>query len=78
MLGSKKLEIWRKNVKIERGYKNQTDCHESEPNPSKTRAMHEEDNPSFWDEFIKFYFFLDSSIHIRILKQVSKDLATGM
>jgi hypothetical protein len=26
-------------------------CHEIEPNPSKDRAMHEGDNPSFWDEF---------------------------
>jgi hypothetical protein len=33
-------------------------CHEIEPNPSKDRAMNEGDNPSFWDEFIKFSFFL--------------------
>jgi hypothetical protein len=33
-------------------------CHEIEPNPSKDRAMHEGDNPSFLDEFIKFTFFL--------------------
>ena len=27
--------------------KNQFLCHEIEPNPSKDRAMHEGDNPSF-------------------------------
>jgi hypothetical protein len=53
-------------------------CHEIEPNPLKDRAMPEGDNPSFCDEFVKFTFFLDSSIHIRILKQVSKYLATGL
>jgi hypothetical protein len=46
----------------------QTECHEIEPNLSKDRAMPEGENPSFWDEFTKFSFFLDSSIHIRILK----------
>jgi hypothetical protein len=40
--------------------------------------MHEGDNPSFWVEFIKFTFFLYSWIHIRILKQVPKYLATGL
>jgi hypothetical protein len=45
MLRSKKLEI-RKNVK-EQPDENQTECHEIEPNPSKDRAMHEGDNPSF-------------------------------
>jgi hypothetical protein len=35
-----------------------TECHEIEPNPSKDRALHEGDNLSFWDEFIKFTFFL--------------------
>jgi hypothetical protein len=33
--------------------------------------MPEGDNPSFWDEFEKIPF-LDSSIHIGILKQVPK------
>jgi hypothetical protein len=28
-------------------------CHKIEPNPSKERALHEGDNPSFWDEFLK-------------------------
>jgi hypothetical protein len=37
---------------------NQTECHEIEPNSSKDRAMPEEDNPSFLDEFTKFTFFL--------------------
>jgi hypothetical protein len=31
-------------------------CHEVEPNPSKDRAMHEGDNPSFCDEFINLLF----------------------
>jgi hypothetical protein len=33
-------------------------CHEIEPNLSKNRAVHEGDNPSFVDEFMKFTFFL--------------------
>jgi hypothetical protein len=39
---------------------NQTECHEIEPNPSKDRAtcLPEGYNPSFWDEYIKFTFFL--------------------
>jgi hypothetical protein len=37
---------------------NQTECHEIEPNPSKNRAMPEGYNPMFWEEFIKFTFFL--------------------
>jgi hypothetical protein len=40
--------------------------------------MHEGDNPSFWDEYMKFYFFLDRIIHIRIIKQVPKYLATRL
>jgi hypothetical protein len=45
MLRSKKLEI-RKKIK-ERSDKNETECHETEPIPSKDRAMHEGDNPLF-------------------------------
>jgi hypothetical protein len=41
-----------------RAEKNWILCHEIESNPSKDRAMHEGDNPSFWDEFIKFKLFL--------------------
>jgi hypothetical protein len=37
---------------------NQTECHYIELNPWKNRAMPEGDNPSFWDEFIKFTFVL--------------------
>jgi hypothetical protein len=49
----------------ERANKNQTDSHEIEPNPPKNKAMHEGDNPSFWDQLIKFlFFFLDTSIRI--------------
>jgi hypothetical protein len=31
-------------------------CHEIERNPWKERTMHEGDNPSLLDEFIKFTF----------------------
>jgi hypothetical protein len=31
--------------------------------------MHEGNNPSFWDELYKIYFFLDRIIHIRILSK---------
>jgi hypothetical protein len=58
-------------VKTVKEPKNQILCHEIEPNPSKDRAVHEGDNPSFRDEFIKFscffvfvFFFFDSFIHI--------------
>jgi hypothetical protein len=33
---------------------NQTEINEMEPNPSKDRAMHGEDNPLIWDIFFKF------------------------
>jgi hypothetical protein len=39
--------------------------------------MPEGDNPSLLDEFTNLLFF-DSSIHIRILKQVPKYLATEL
>jgi hypothetical protein len=39
-----------KNWKLYKSRKNQILCHEIEPNQSKDRAMHEGDNPSFWDE----------------------------
>jgi hypothetical protein len=32
-------------------------CQKIVPNPSKIRAIHEGDNPSFSDEFINFPFF---------------------
>jgi hypothetical protein len=60
MLRSKKLEIPGKKVwKLwkSRRMKTKIECHETEPKSSKDRAMHEGDNPSFWDEFIKFTFF---------------------
>jgi hypothetical protein len=51
--------------------KKQILCHEIEPNPSKDRAMHEGDNPSFLDEFIKFVFFLtELFIHKSRKKQI--------
>jgi hypothetical protein len=72
MFRSKKLEIQKKKkCKLKKpSDENQTECHEIEPNPLKDRSMPEGDNPSFRD-------FLDSSIHICILKQVPKYLATG-
>jgi hypothetical protein len=36
-----------KEKKYERADETQIECHEIEPNPSKDRAMHEGDNPSF-------------------------------
>jgi hypothetical protein len=45
MLRSKNWKSERK--KSERADKTQIECHEIEPNPSKDRAMHEEDNSSF-------------------------------
>jgi hypothetical protein len=77
MLRSKKLEI-RKKGKTERAVGWTPECHEFESNPSKDRAMPEGDNPSFCDELWNLLFSLDSSIHIRILKQVPKYLATGL
>jgi hypothetical protein len=53
-------------------------CHEIETNPSKDRAMHEGDNPSFRDEFIKFTFFLTVLFILVLFKQVPKYLATGL
>jgi hypothetical protein len=57
---AEKLEIRKKKcencIRVEKIQ--QILCHEIEPNPSKDRAIHEGDNPSFWDEFIKFTFFL--------------------
>jgi hypothetical protein len=47
MLRSKKLEIQKKCKNCERADKNQKECNEIEPNPSKDRAMPEGDNPSF-------------------------------
>jgi hypothetical protein len=42
------------------------------------RAIPEGDDPSFSDEFIKIFYFLDSSIQIPIFKQVLKYIATGL
>jgi hypothetical protein len=61
VLMPKKLEIWRKKncanciraKKKKTKNKKQILCHESEPNPSKDRTMHEGDNPLY-----KFTFFL--------------------
>jgi hypothetical protein len=57
VLRPKKLEI-RKIVETVKEPKKWILCHDFEPNPSKDRAMHEGDNHSFWDKFIKFTFFL--------------------
>jgi hypothetical protein len=58
--------------------KTTTESHKIQLNPSKDRAMHEIDNPSFLYESIKFTFFLDSSIHIRIFTQLLQYLASGL
>jgi hypothetical protein len=72
MLRSKKLEIREKNVKTERavGLKpNRVPWNwkqNMKPNPLKDRAMHEGDNPLFWDEFTKsisIYLSIDRSIY---------------
>jgi hypothetical protein len=64
MLRSKKLQIRKKKYEnYEKADKNQTECHEIDPNLWKDRAMPEGDNPLFWDEFIRFTF-LHSSIQI--------------
>jgi hypothetical protein len=54
------LEIQRKeNVKtVKEPIKTKSESHKTEPNPLKDRAMHEGDNPSFLDEFVKFTFIL--------------------
>jgi hypothetical protein len=57
VLRPKNLEILT-IVKTVKDPENQILCHAIEPNPSKDRAMHEGDNPSFWDELMKFTFFL--------------------
>jgi hypothetical protein len=60
IIRSKKLEIQKKKImgKLnEPSDENQTECHEIEPNRSKDRTMPEEDNSSYWDEFINFTFF---------------------
>jgi hypothetical protein len=46
--GEKLWKLYKNGKKILR--------HEIEPNPSKDRAMHEGDNPSFRDEFIDLLF----------------------
>jgi hypothetical protein len=43
----KNLEIRKKCKNCERAEKNQTESHETQPNPWKDRTMHEGDNPSF-------------------------------
>ena len=41
------LKVGNPKKKNERADKTQIECHEIKPNPSKDRAMHEGDNPSF-------------------------------
>jgi hypothetical protein len=79
MLRSKKLKIQKKMWKLKsRWMKIKQEYHGIETNPSKNRAMPEGDNPSFWRRIVKVDFCRDSSIHIRILKQVPKHLAVGL
>jgi hypothetical protein len=77
VLGPKKLEI-RKIVKGVKEPEKQTLCHEIEPNPWKDRTIHERDNPSFWNEFIKKNIFFLSELFIFVFKKVPKYLATGL
>jgi hypothetical protein len=54
------LKSEKKIVKIvKESEKKLSAMHKIEPNPSKDTAMHEGDNPSICDEFIKLIFFLD-------------------
>jgi hypothetical protein len=59
MLRSKKLKIQKQNVKNERdvGWKSKR-VPWNWAKSVKDRVMPEEDNPSFWDDFTKFTFFL--------------------
>jgi hypothetical protein len=51
MLRPKYLEIWNvTTVKTREKNTPKSECLELEPNPSKDRAMKEEDSPSFWNE----------------------------
>jgi hypothetical protein len=50
-------------------------CHEFEPNPSKDRAMHGGDNPSFWDEFI-IYFYKKGHTFFLIFLSISTEVRT--
>jgi hypothetical protein len=47
-----------KSTCIKEPIKSKIECHKIMPNPSKDRAMHEGDDPSFQDEFIRFTFLL--------------------
>jgi hypothetical protein len=80
MLRSKKLEIREKKWKlIEPSDENQNAMKLSQIRRRiELHCMPEGDKPSFWDEIDKIYFFLDSLIHIRILKQEPKYLATEL
>jgi hypothetical protein len=56
---AKKVGNPKQNLKtVKEPIKTKTESHETEPNASKDRAMHEGDNPSFLHEFMKFNFFL--------------------
>jgi hypothetical protein len=67
MLRPKKIEIRKKVKVVKEPIKTKTESHKIESNPSKGRAKYEGENPSFKDQFI-----LDSSIHIRIFKQIER------
>jgi hypothetical protein len=58
VLRPKKLEVQKqKHVKtVKEQEKNSMICHETEPNLSKDRSMHDWYNPLFWNEVIKFTF----------------------
>jgi hypothetical protein len=58
VLRLKKSEILQNVKTVKEPIQTKTESQEIEPNPSKDRAMHEEDNPSFLEEFIKSTSFL--------------------
>jgi uncharacterized protein (DUF1800 family) len=50
---AKQTNIQPKNEEFIRANNAKTECREIEPNPPKENALHEGNNPSFSDEFIK-------------------------
>jgi hypothetical protein len=51
--------------------------HEIEPNPSKDRALHEGDDHSFLEKFIKFTFFLTALLIFVLLSKYRSTLLLG-
>jgi hypothetical protein len=63
------------NIRLQRAEKTKTEFHEMKPNSSKDGAMHEGDNPLFWNDFI----FFNSLMYIFILSKYWCDvLSSGL